>query len=126
MSTKTEGKHPSEFLVSEAPGTLSRDAVTVTVPASTTLTPGFVLGKLSATGKYVPYDNAGSDGSETAAAVLFDELANDTESGADATGVVINFAAEVRSADLVWADGLNDAGKLAGLVDLRTLGVKAR
>jgi hypothetical protein len=126
MGVKTEGKHGAEFLVSEAPGTLSRDSVTVTVPASTTLKPGAVLAVLSATGKYVPYDNAGSDGSETAAAVLYSELVNDTESGADATGVVINFAAEVRLSDLEWVDGMDDAGKLAAYVDLRTKGVKAR
>jgi hypothetical protein len=126
MSTKTEGKHAAELLVSEAPGTLSRDSVTVTVPASTTLKAGSVLAQLSATGKYVPYDNAGSDGSEAAAAVLFDELVNATESGADAVGVVINFAAEVRLSDLEWVDGMDDAGKLAAYVDLRTKGVKAR
>jgi len=122
----TEGQYPSEFILSEAPGRLSHDTVTVTVAAATTLRPGMVLGKLTATGKYVPYDNAGSDGSETAAGILYGELVNAAVSPADKTGVVVNLNAEVRKADLQWASGLVDADKTAAYVDLRTLGIKAR
>lgn len=126
MSTKTEGRHDAEFLISEANGQLSRDAVTVTVPASTTLAPGTVLAQLSADGKYVEYDNAGTDGSEEAAAILYGELVNDDVAPADMAGVVINFSAEVRSADLTWKSGLNAGDKTAGLADLKALGIKAR
>lgn len=126
MSTKTEGKHTGEFLISESPGHISRDQATVTVAAATTLEPGTVLGKLTATGKYVPYDNVGSDGSEAAAGVLYGALTNDDVAPADLQGVVINFGAEVRAADLVWASGLVDADKTAGLADLAAFGVKAR
>jgi hypothetical protein len=124
MSVKTEGKHAGEFLVSEAPGTQSRDKVTVTVPANTTLEPGYVLGQLSATGKYVPYDNSATDGSEDAAAISYDELINDTGAPVDVDATVINANAEVRKADLVWLDEAND--ETAGLADLRALGIKAR
>lgn len=126
MSTKTEGKHTGEFIVSEAPGTQSRDAVTVTVPANTTLQGGTVLGQLSASGKYVAYDNANSDGSEAAAGVLYDTLVNDTESDDDVEATVINANAEVTDAELVWKDGLSDNDKAAGRTDLRALGIKAR
>jgi hypothetical protein len=126
MIAKTEGRHTGEFILSEAPGTLSRDTVTITVGATTTLAPGTVLGQLSGTGKYVPYDNAGSDGSETAAAILYAELVNGTGAPVDMTGVVVNLNAEVRADDLVWASGLNSGDKAAGLVDLRALGIKAR
>lgn len=125
MSTKTEGQHTGEFLVSESPGKISRDEVTVTVPGATTLQPGHVLARLSATGKYVEYDDLGSDGSETAYGVLYGELAN-SGSEADFTGVVINFGAEVRKADLQWKSGVNDASKLAAYVDLAARGVKVR
>lgn len=126
MSVKTEGKHTAEFVVSEANGYRSRDQVTVTVPASTTLEAGFVLAKLSATGKHVPYDNSGSDGSESAAAILYGELANATGAPVDMQATVINRDAEVREADLEWAAGLTDNDKAAGLVDLAALGIKAR
>jgi len=124
MSTKTETKHTGEFLVSEAPGTLSRDEGTVTVPASTTYEAGYVLGKITSTGKHVPYDNAASDGREAAAAVLYNTLVNDTASPVDMTATLINLNAEVRDADLVWLDADND--KAAGIADLLALGIKSR
>lgn len=124
MSTKTEGKHTGDFLISEAPGTLSRDQVTVTVPAQTTYQPGTVLAKLSATGKHVIYDNAGSDGSETAAAILYEEAANATDAPIDVTRTVINLHAEVRKSGLVWDD--YDGDGAAGIVDLLAKGIKVR
>lgn len=126
MSTITEGQHTAEFVVSESPGKISRDQVVATVAASTTLAPGTVLGKLTATGKYVPYDNVGSDGSESAYGVLYEELVNDTLAPVDKAAVVINFGAEVRIADLQWAAGLVDADKTAAYADLAARGVKAR
>lgn len=124
MSTLTEGQHTAEFLISEANGYRSRDEVTVTVPANTTYAPGTVLSKLSATGKYVIYDDNGSDGSESAAGILYEEAANDTDSAVDLTRTVINRDAEVRKDDLAWDDEANDAAN--GLVDLAALGIKAR
>lgn len=124
MATKTETLHTGEFLISEAPGSLSRDKVVVTVPAATTYRSGTVLSKLSATGKHVIYDNAGTDGSEAAAAVLYDELVNGSGAPVDFDATVINLNAEVRKDDLVWDDEGNDAA--AGLVDLLALGIKAR
>lgn len=119
----SEGKYTAEFLVSEAPGTGSRDTVTVTVPAETTLVPGTVLGQVGATGKYAPYDDANSDGSEDAAGVLYGALANTTVAPVDMTGVVINWSAEVRAADLVFEDGVDEDAALAALA---ARGVKAR
>lgn len=120
----TEGPHTADFLISEAPGQQSRDTVTVTVPAATKLLPGTVLGQVAASGKYVPYDDGSSDGREESAGVLYGELDNSGGvAGADMTGVVINWSAEVREADLVW---VNDADDVAGISGLRTLGIKAR
>jgi hypothetical protein len=126
MSTKTETSHTAEFIVSEAPGTRSREKVTVTVPAATTLRAGHVLAKLSATGKYVPYDNAGSDGSEAAAGILYEERANATGGGVDTIATVIDCDAEVLTSSLQWTSGLTDNDKAAGLVDLLARGIKAR
>lgn len=119
----TEGKYTGEFILAEAEGTISRDEVTVTVPAATTMAPGTVLGQLSGTGKYVAFDDAASDGRETAAGILYGELANAELSPADKKGVVLNFCAEVREADLVWGGGVDED---AGLAHLAALGIKAR
>ncbi len=121
---KTEGKHAGEFLVSEAPGTLSRDKVTVTVPANTTLEPGSVLGKITATGKYVRYDDSLATGAEVAKGVLYNELENETGAPVDVETTIVNLNAEVRKADLVWLDEAND--ETPGLADLLALGIKAR
>lgn len=124
MSTKTEGQRTAEFIVSEASGTRSREKKTVTVPASTTLQAGHVLAKLTATGKYVPYDNAGSDGSEAAGGVLYETLINDTESPVDVEVTVLVRDCEVRQADLQWSVTGGDI--TAGLADLLALGIVAR
>ncbi len=123
----TETQHTGEYLLSEASGSRSREKVTVTVDTATVLRPGMVLAKLTATGKYVPYDNAGSDGSESAAAVLYGELDNSAGGApADFVGVVHVRDCEVRKADLQWASGLVDADKTAAYVDLAVEHVIAR
>lgn len=126
--TLTEGKYTAEFLLSEAPGTLSRDNVTVTVAASTKLEAGHVLAKLTATGKYVEYDNAGTDGSQVAAGILFSSPLDNSENlaAADFSAVVINLNAEVRYDDLTWFSGASAGDKSAAVADLEALGIKAR
>lgn len=123
MGVLTEGNHTGGFMVSQAPGTISRDTVTVTVPANTTLEPGTVLGQIGSSGKYVQFDDTLSDGGETAAGILYGAAVNDTNAPLDVESAIVNYCAEVREADLVWADGADSA---AGLADLRALGIKAR
>lgn len=121
----TEGKYAGEFLLAEAPGKISRDTVIVTVAASTTLSPGQVLGKITATGKYVPVKNDATpavDGSQVAAGILYGELVNEGLTPADFDGVIVNWTAEVRKDDLIW--GGSDA--VAGLAELAAKGIKAR
>lgn len=117
-----EGQYTAEFLVSEAPGEISRDNVTVAVPASTTLAPGQVLAIRAADSKWIPFDDAATDGGETATGVLYSELANSGVSEADKAGVVINWSAEVRASGLVWGS----ADSAVGLPQLAALGIKAR
>jgi len=118
----SENQYASEFLQTEAPGKISRENVTVTVAASTTLVPGQVLGKISASGKYVPYDDTASDGREAVAGILYSEAVNAALSPADVDGVVINGIAEVRGADLEW--GAADVP--TGTADLAALFIKVR
>lgn len=124
MTTLTEGRRPGDFILSEQRGTLSRDTVTVDVPAGETLSPGTVLGIVAATGHYAPYDDSNSDGSETAAGVLYAELDNSSaDETTEMTGVVINFGAEVRKAGLAWKTGVDED---SGIADLAAIAIKAR
>jgi len=114
MPAITEGARAGNFVVSEANGTLSRASITVASGAGI-LQPGTVLARLTATGKYVAYDNVGSDGSEIAAAVLY---AGVDATSADKAAVAIVRLAEVEAASLVWANGLITADKTAAYADL--------
>lgn len=127
MTIKTEGQHTGEFLISEARGNISRDNKTVAVAASTKMKAGTVLGKRTATGKLAEYDDDNTDGTETAVAILWSEADNsDGGSEADFKRAVINFAAEVRKADLQWGAGVLTAEKTLAYADLAANGVKAR
>lgn len=122
----TEGQHTGEFIIAEPEPKISRKTVTVTVAAATKLEPGHVLAKLSATGKYVEYDNAGSDGSEAAAGILYGECDNSAGGApADFTGVVLTRLAAVRKADLQWNSGVDASGKTAAYADLEAVMITA-
>lgn len=126
MAVQTEGQYTAEFLESESEGTQSRDQVTVTVAAATTLAPGTVLGIITATGAYAIHDPDATDGTEAAAGILYAELINAELTAADFDGVVINWGAEVAKADLQWIAGASVGDKTAAYADLRAKGIKAR
>lgn len=70
----TEGVRPGHFLLSEAAGQRSRENIVVTIAGSVALVDGTVLGKITATGKYVKYASGASNGSEAPAGVLYGNL----------------------------------------------------
>lgn len=111
----TETLHAGEFIVSEANGTRSREEITVAAAAAA-LPVGQVLGKITASGKYVAYSNAALDGSEVAAAILYDAAA---DSASDQKAVAIVRDAEVDESLLT---GLDANGK----TDLQALGIVFR
>lgn len=123
-------KTPSaaSYLVSEANGTRSRDVVTIAEGVHAL--PGTVLGKVAATGHYVPLDPANGsgegqspDGSQTAAAVLFAEV--DATLG-EKPGVITARDAEVAAHALLWPTGITEQQKTAALAQLAQAGIVAR
>ena len=110
-----EGKHAGEFLLSEGNGDISREQVTIAAAAGA-LVPGTVLGKITASGKYVAYSNAASDGSEVAAGIVFYEV---PDSASDQKVLAIVRSAEVIGAELTGLDA-------PGTADLRAIGVIVR
>lgn len=127
MAALTEGQNPGEFIRHEPSEEISRETVTVTVAAATKMEPGHVLAQLSGTGKYVGYDNAGTDGSEEAAGVNYGVLDNSAGvAPADFTASIVARLAAVRKADLQWESGVDANGKLAAYADLAALLIIAR
>lgn len=119
----TEGAHPGAFIMSEMPGVgaPSREVITIRGGAGGAgiVAPGTVLGKITATGKFVPSPNAevaGSEGAEDAVAINI--------YGVDATAADVEVTAIVRNAvvnghELVYHTSRDtDAKKLAAQVDL--------
>ena len=122
MTTLTENPHAGEFLISEANGTQSREVVTI-ASGSGVIKAGMVLGKITASGKYKTYDDDNADGSETAAAVAFDEV---DATSADKKVTVIFRDAEVNLDALQWAATNDATDKTNGLADLAAKGILAR
>lgn len=72
-TVKTEGIHNGEWLISDS-GTRSREQRTFTAALNTAYPSGTVLGKITASGKFVPSLNAASDGSQNAVEILLYEI----------------------------------------------------
>lgn len=111
----TEGKYTGEFLLSEANGTRSREEVVIAAAAGA-MVPGTLVGKITASGKYVAYSNGAADGTQTAAGVLYHAVA---DTAADQKAVIIARDAEVNGDELTGSDA-------AGVADLLALGIIVR
>ncbi|WP_426178095.1 head decoration protein [Pseudomonas sp. TWRC1-2] len=97
--------HAGEFLLSEGPGTISREAINVA--AGPALEPGQILGRVTATGEFAPYQPTAEDGSENAIAILYGPLGQ--------SDVVRRGRAIVRQAEVseVHLTGLDPAAEKA-------------
>lgn len=122
----TEGKRDTEGVLSEANGQRSRDTVTIASGAGV-VAPLTVLGKITASGKFIPSPAAevvGSEGAEVADAV---NLYGVDATSADVRVAVIARDAELNGNFLTYDASRNlDAEKLAARVDLAAKGVIVR
>lgn len=115
MTARTMNPGTGNFLKSEAPGSLSRESITLAT-GNGVLKAGTVLGQITVGGKYKPYDNDASDGTQAAKAILLAE-ADTTASDVAAVGIVR--LAEVWKGRLIWGAGITtDAEKTAAYADL--------
>jgi hypothetical protein len=89
----------AQFIVREADGYMSREEVVIAAGAGK-LQPGHVLGKITASGKYVGMTAAAGDGSNVAAALLFEEV---DATAADVRRTVIIRLCEVQRAALAFS-----------------------
>ena len=122
MVAKTDHLGAGAFIKSEANGDLSRETVTI-ASGSGKLNAGTVLGQITVGGKYKPYDNDNSDGSQTAKAILVYDV---DATSADAVAVVIVRHAEVWADRLQWASTVLTAEKTAAYTELATTNVIVR
>ena len=126
MAILTEGTRKAEFIVSEANDWRSRDAVTVTVPANTTFASGTILGKLTASGKFVRHNAALDTGAEDESGILFEPLVNATGSAVDYDTTNVARDAEVNGSDLTYEAGVDGAQVITSNAALAALGIIVR
>lgn len=126
MTKLTEGRHPGEFLLSEANFHRSRGKATI-VAGTGVFQPGTVIGVITASKKHAPSPAAsttGIEGAQTATAI--------TLYGGDATSEDVEVAtidsdAEVKGFALVLDPSVDtDAKRTTKFTQLGALGVKVR
>jgi hypothetical protein len=123
MSILTETNHAGGFLVWEVLRDYTRETVTIASGAGK-LEPGTVLGKITTGGKYTGLAPAATNGSQTAAGILW---AGVDASAADAPGVVVlRGPAIVNRHEIVWPDGATEAQITAATTALATIGIILR
>lgn len=125
MPTLTEGKHEGEFIGELAMG-IGYHVDQVTVLSGQNLVAGAVVGAQTSGGKFVAYDNAGTDdGRRTVAGILVADC-NATAGDVTTARVLRRGPAIVNRNDLVWASGVDANEQAAAIAQmLSTLGIKA-
>ncbi|ASS56878.1 head decoration protein [Rhizobium leguminosarum] len=123
MPVLTQGLRPTgHYLVSEANGFRSRE-VGVIASGSGKLDAGAVLGQVTATKKFKPLAPAAADGTQNAAAILYEAC---DATSADVRRTLTARDSEVQAAVLVWPAGATDNQKTAALAQLAALGIASR
>jgi hypothetical protein len=118
-----ENKKIGDVLSMEGDDGYSRDTVTIASGAGV-LEVGEVLGKITADGKFVSSPETGSDGSETAVAVLLDNV---DATSADVTARVAARHATVKTHALTFDASIDDTAKRQAKIDqLKTVGILTR
>jgi hypothetical protein len=107
MATLTEGRVTAAYILTEANGMRSRDAAKIASGAGK-VEPGTILGKVTASGKYVPHAPAANDGSQTAVAILYAAV---DATDADALCVITARDSEVKGPELVYAAATDTQGE---------------
>ena len=115
MTKFTEGRHPGEFILSEANFHRSRDKITI-ASGSGVVKAGTIVGQITASKKWAPSPNAqvvGIEGAETARGIIIDDV---DATSADVDVAAITRSAEVKGFALVYDSSVNDDTKKAAKV----------
>lgn len=105
-----------------------RDDVVINVAAAADYKIGTVLGKVTATGKYIPVNAAvvvGEEGAEVAAAILLENVSVAATTDTTVTAAV-NGAMIVRDGGLVFVNTHSTAERAAAVAAIEALGIKTR
>src|SRR5689334_22925959 len=127
MSSQNEAQHAGDWLKWEQDNLFSREKVTLLEgdgSAVRELASGHVLGKITASGKYIELTEGASDGSQTPAAILLLETV--VPANADAEGTVIIRDAIVSRNGLTWPSTYSSGDIDTAVGTLKNLGILVR
>ncbi len=124
MAVLTEDlSRTAHYIVREANGYRSREQIVIASGAGK-LKPGTVLGRITASKKYVQWASGASDGSQVAAAILYHPV---DATAADVKATITARDTEVQANVLIWPDGTGDSAKNTQLAALASpAGIIAR
>jgi len=123
MAMLTEGPHPGGFLIWEVLRDYTRETVTLASGAGK-LAPGTVLGKVTTGGKYTVLTPAATNGSQTAAGILWDKA--DTTDADAFVVVLVRGPAITNRHELIWPEAATEAQITAATTALAALGIVLR
>lgn len=118
MAVLTEGNRLSDVLAWEQENLYSREKITIL--SGQVLAVGQVVGQVSASGKYVAFNQDATDGSQIPAGIV---IADYDATGADIAGVIIARDAILRPSGLVWPSDIETAEKEAAMAVLEEAGI---
>lgn len=84
---------------------------------------GMVVGQVTASKKFTALNTGASDGSQTAAAILYTTV---DATGGDQPAVFTKRATEVNGAELIWPAGISAPNKAAAIAALELKGIIVR
>ncbi len=117
LGTETRDPLPDDIIVFEPEPGLSRETVTALTSGTVRrIKVGTVLGKITASGKYIEHDAAAVDGSQAAWAVAVDNVT--VPAAADAEISVIRYHATLRDEGLIFKAGISAPNRAAGIASL--------
>ncbi len=109
-------------IIQEAPGYHSRDKIII-ADGSGVVVSNSVLGMITASKEFAPLDLAADDGSQVAAALLF-QAVDATSAAARGTGLVRSI--DVHGEQLVWPDAITDEQKTLAVEQLASKSIITR
>lgn len=121
MAVFTETNRVGDVVKREFDQLHNRETVTVDTGV---LKVGTVLGRITASGKYVLHDNAAADGSQNAVAVLLADV--DATSADVLAPALVRGPAIVSNDALIFKSGISAPNRAAAITALAALGIVAR
>ncbi|KRQ99272.1 head decoration protein [Bradyrhizobium valentinum] len=118
----TEGRHPAEFILSEANGQRSRG--NITIAENQEFEAGQVLAEITASGEYVAHDPAGAGGAAVATAIALYGATTEEGETADISAIVRD--AEVNGKILIYKTGITAPQTEAAIEALADQGIIVR